>query len=123
MRRRAEHLHDGLRRNLDWRFVPLVLIVFSVFSVFFSVFFFAFCMLFFVPLVLIVPVPLGTPAHHLGAQRAENPRQVPHPRLPGIAADDGLDRLVGDAGAVSRRALAGCTTVHPASPLVVSSSR
>ena len=33
-------------------------------------------------LVVIGPVPLGTVAHHLGAQRAERPGQVPHSRLP-----------------------------------------
>ena len=35
MRRRAEHLHDDLRRELDWRFVPVVVFVLSVFAVFF----------------------------------------------------------------------------------------
>ena len=30
MRRRAEHLHDGLRRDLEWRFVPFLLIVLSL---------------------------------------------------------------------------------------------
>ncbi len=30
------------------------------------------------------PCPFGTAAHHLGAQRAERPGQVPHSRLPGV---------------------------------------
>ena len=36
----------------------------------------------FVPVVLIVPAPLGAAAQHLGAQRAERSCQIPNPRLP-----------------------------------------
>ena len=51
-----------------------MLIVFSVFSAFFFVFFFAFCMLFFF-LVLIAPVPVGTPAQRVN--RAHKQPQAP----------------------------------------------
>ena len=60
---------------------PFLFIVLSVF--FFVLFVLIFPFVLFVP-VLIGPVPLGTAAHHLGAQRAERPGQVPHSRLPGV---------------------------------------
>ena len=81
MRRRAEHLYDGLRRDLEWRFVPFLLIVLSL-SVFVPLFSSSPSWLF--VLVFLEPVPRGTAAHHLGAQRAERPGQVPHSRLPGV---------------------------------------
>ena len=48
-------------------------------------------------------VPLGPAAHHLGADRAERIRQPPHPRFPGVAADDGSGRLVGEADLAGRQ--------------------
>ena len=87
------YFHHALRRNLDRRFVLVVrfvLFVFFVLLVFFMPFFF------FVPVVRFAPPAFGPAAHHLGAQRAERARQVPHSRLVGVAPDDGLDRVVAD---------------------------
>ena len=98
MRRRAEHLHDGLRRDLEWRFVPFLLIVLSL-----SVF---------VPFVLFVPfvalrsrVPRARAPRHGGAlaHNASAPGQVPHSRLSGVAADDGLDRVIVDLDLIGRQ--------------------
>ena len=36
---------------------------------------------------LLAPMAFGPAAHHLGAHRAERPRQLPRVRLPGVAAD------------------------------------
>ena len=59
MRRGAEHLHDGLRRDLEWRFVPFLLIVLSL-SVFVPLF--SSCPSWLFVLVFLEPVPRGTAA-------------------------------------------------------------
>ena len=60
MRWRAEHIHDGLRRDLDRRSVFFLFIVLSVF------FFVLFVLIF--PFVLFVPVLIGpVPLRHGGA--------------------------------------------------------
>ena len=100
MHQRAEHLHHALRRNLDRCFVLVVLFVLSVFSVL-LVFFMP--LFFFVPVVRFAPTAFGPAAHHLGAQHAERARQVPHPRLVGVAPDDGLERVVADANLIRRQ--------------------
>ena len=102
MRRRAEHLHDGLRRDLEWRFVPFLLIVLSL-SVFVPLFSSSPSWLF--VLVFLEPVPRGTAAPWRTARRAPRP-EVPHSRLPGVAADDGLDRVIVDLDLIGRQPVA-----------------
>ena len=50
--------------------------------------------------------PCPAARRRLGAQRAERPGQVPHSRLPRVAADDGLDRVIVDLDLIGRRPVA-----------------
>ena len=50
--------------------------------------------------------PCPAARRRLGAQRAERPGQVPHSRLPGVAADDGLDRVIVDLDLIGRQPVA-----------------